>query len=94
MTNWNRRDGSEERTIDFTTRARLGGLTNSARNNPQEYTAAARERANSLAKWLDQVPPEVPEPERTRRAEAMRRLHYVQLGVKSGQARRGQGKKR
>jgi len=74
VVSWN--DDERRGDVDIATRAKLGGLANSARNAPREYTAAAHARSD------------VEEPERTRRAEAMRKLHYTQMGIKSGQARR------
>ncbi len=85
MTNWNR---DKERPMDLSTRGRLGGLATSSRHSPEEYTAAGLARANSLDKWLEQVPEELPEEERIRRALAMRREHFVRLGLLRGQSRR------
>jgi hypothetical protein len=75
------------------TRGRLGGLTTASLHDPKIYTAAARARSNGLEKWLEKVPTDLPEEERMRRAEAMRRKHYVELGIKSGKARREKAKK-
>jgi hypothetical protein len=75
------------------TRGRLGGLTTASRHDPMDYTAAARARSNGLNRWLEKVPADLPEEERLRRAEAMRRKHYVELGIKSGKARREKAKK-
>lgn len=71
-----------------TLRARLGGLATAARHSPMDYTAAARARANGIERFLEQVPTDLPEGERMRRAEALRKEHYARLQLKSAQARR------
>lgn len=90
MANWN--DDPDRINLDFATRGRLGGLTTSSRHDPQVYGAKARERSHGLARFLEQIRADVPEPERTRRAEALRQKQYVEMGRRSGLARRG-GKK-
>lgn len=71
---------------------RMGGLTTSSRHDPQVYSAPGRARANGLEKWLERVPEDLPDEERMRRAEALRRLHFVELRHKSAKARRATGK--
>ena len=72
-------------------RGRAGGLALSASRDSHEYTAAAREASpGSLSYWFQQVDPGqslTPE-ERTRRADAARRLYFTRLALKSAQARR------
>ena len=66
---------------------RIGGLTTSTRNNPLEYTAKARATFHGLDYWLRDIPTDLPHEERVRRAEAKRRLHFVEMGRKGGLAR-------
>lgn len=69
-------------------RARLGGLTTAARHDTREITAPARRAF--LQRFEDEVDPDrtLPPPERARRAEAAKRLHFARLAMKSAQARR------
>ncbi len=82
-----------KRESTFTLRARLGGLALSASRDPKEYTVAAR--AAFSEKFRVQVDPDglLPEPERDRRAEAARRLHFAKLAFRSAAARRRSGRK-
>jgi hypothetical protein len=69
-------------------RARMGGFALAASHDPLNYTAAAR--AAFRDRFVDQVDPErqLPEPERSRRAEAARRLHMTGLALRSAVARK------
>jgi hypothetical protein len=60
------------------------------RHDPALYTAPGLRAANSLTRFLDQVDPDrtLPEPERTRRALAARRLFYSEIGRKGGLSKR------
>jgi hypothetical protein len=73
---------------DMRTRGRLGGLTTSSRHDPQVYTANGLRAANGLERFLQDIPTDLPQEERVRRAEAARKLWYVALGQKSAKARR------
>jgi len=65
----------------------MGGLALAASHDSHEYTKAGR--AAFRDSFVDQVDPDrlLPEPERERRAEAARRLHYTKLALKSAQVR-------
>jgi hypothetical protein len=68
-------------------RARLGGLAKAARHAPQELTRPARD--GRWQRYLAKADPDgaLPEAERIRRAEALRRLDMTRMGLKSAQAR-------
>lgn len=68
-------------------RGRLGGLALAASRDPLEYTAAARQAFRD--RFLHEVDPDLtlPEPERRRRAEAARKLHYARLALRSARVR-------
>jgi hypothetical protein len=68
-------------------RARLGGLKAASQSDPHEYTRPAR--AAFAAKFVDQVDPDrvLPEPERARRAEAARKLHFTRMAYDRERAR-------
>lgn len=75
---------------------RLGGLATAARHDVAEYTAPGLARANSMDKWIEQTDPTLPEEERLRRAQALRKEHYARLSLlgqaarqKKARARRG-----
>ena len=73
-------------------RARAGGLALSASRDSHEYTAAAREASpGSLTYWRQQVDPDqsLTSEERTRRADAARRLYFTRLSLKAARARQG-----
>ena len=70
---------------DMASRGRLGGLSKSARHDAREGTAAARE--TFLRRFLDEQPPDLPQTERVRRAEAARRLHFSRLARLSAKSR-------
>lgn len=67
-------------------RARIGGLTRAAKYNGVEVTENARKAFRDS--FLKQVPTDLPEAERQRRAEALRRAHYARLAYRSAQARK------
>jgi hypothetical protein len=69
-------------------RARLGGLALAAQRDPREYTSKAREVFRDS--FLNAQPPDLPEAERVRRAEASRRLYFTRLAMRSAQARAAQ----
>lgn len=72
-------------------RGRIGGLALAAQRDPREYTAAARAASPGCqGYWEKKIDPdgELKPAERARRAEAARRLHFVQLGYASVKARR------
>lgn len=69
----------------------LGGLTTAATHDPRDpegYTSAGLKAANGLQRFVEQTDPGLPWPERKRRAEAMRKRWYKQIGRKGGEARR------
>lgn len=74
-------------------RGRIGGLALAAQSDPKEYTAAARRQF--LARFEDEVDPDrtLPEHERTRRAEAARKLYFARLAYKSAKVRKKRVKK-
>ncbi len=72
-------------------RARLGGLTRSATEDSRERTALARAKGpgqKGLAYFLEQVEPDLPEPERIRRATALRGAYFTRLSLAAARARR------
>lgn len=73
--------------MDTRLRARIGGLARSAQYDGLEVTAKAR--ATFRASFEDQVDPDrkLPEAERSRRAEAARRLFYARMAFRSSQVR-------
>jgi hypothetical protein len=68
-------------------RARIAANTRWSREDPA--ATAARGQAGLLAKFVDQVDPDrvLPEDERLRRAENLRRAHMQRLAFKSSKAR-------
>lgn len=67
--------------------ASVAGLTRWAKEtDPAAATSAAR--AAFGQKFLDQVPADLPEHERLRRADMLRRAHFKRLAAKSVAARR------
>jgi hypothetical protein len=66
-------------------RARAGGLSRAARYDGLVVTARARQTFRDS--FLDQVPCDLPESERARRAEALRKLHYTKMALKSAVVR-------
>ena len=81
----------KDRDIDtemLALRGRLGAYIAHSRNDPRETTAKAREtfrRSFELRVDPDGV---LPEAERRRRAESLRKAHYTRLAIKSVEARR------
>jgi hypothetical protein len=57
-----------------------------AQHDGREITARARSRF--LASFLEQVPKDLPEPERVRRAEHLLRAHMKRLALASARKRR------
>lgn len=72
----------EERTL----RASIAAHEMHARHDGREITARAR--AAWFAKFLAQVPADLPEAERVRRAEHLMRAAMKRLALKSAKARR------
>lgn len=66
-------------------RASLAAHEMHARNDSREITANAR--AAFLKRFLDQVPLDLPEAERLRRAEHLLRAHMKRLALASSRAR-------
>lgn len=68
-------------------RARLGGYSKSARTDARESTAPAR--AAFLERFTLAVDPrsELPEPERRRRATALRKSYFTRLALRSSRSR-------
>ncbi len=73
-------------------RGRMGGLATSAKHDMVLHTAPARQAFKD--RFLDEVDPDrvLPEPERIRRAEAARKLHYTRMAYRSAQVRRARKK--
>jgi hypothetical protein len=73
---------------DMALRGRIGGFTTHSRHDSREITRAARE--TFLANFLKSVDPEnlLPDGERHRRAESLRRAHFARLARLSALARR------
>jgi hypothetical protein len=67
-------------------RARIGAYSLHAQRDPRETTAAARRVF--LGRFLEDIPQDLPEDERLRRAAAARHAHFSRLALKSVQARR------
>jgi hypothetical protein len=68
--------------VDTRLRAKIGGLALSSSRDPRVYSAAARKAFRDS--FIDSS---LPEPERSRRATAARKLFYARLALKSAQAR-------
>jgi predicted methyltransferase MtxX (methanogen marker protein 4) len=68
-------------------RARIGGLSRWAREDPKP--AMAKARAGFDQRFIDEVDPErvLSEQERNRRADAARRAYFSKLALKSARAR-------
>lgn len=66
-------------------RARLAALTLHATHDSRELTAPARRAFDQ--KFLDQVPADLPEDERRRRADHLRKAHFTRLAYLSARAR-------
>ena len=73
-------------TAEMALRGRIGGFSLAATHDAREYTKAARRAF--LAKFLADIPADLPEDERLRRARAARQAHFARLALKSAKARR------
>jgi len=71
--------------MNYTERARLGGMTRAMLYDGKDMTAKAREKF--LGKFLLQIPEDLPEKERVRRAEIAKKLHFTRLAYLSAKAR-------
>jgi hypothetical protein len=71
--------------MDYTQRARLGGMARSALYDGKDMTAKAREKF--LGKFMAGIPADLPEAERIRRAEVAKKLHFTRLAYLSAKAR-------
>ena len=78
-------------------RGRLGGLRTAALHSPLEITAPARSRFESsfaeghgcrICGPRVEIPADLPEAERERRGQALRKIHATRIGLASGAARR------
>jgi hypothetical protein len=61
---------------------RIGALSRLANENATDMTQAARDRQNSTgpgSRWYEATDPELPEPERERRAKAARDAHMAKM---------------
>ena len=67
-------------------RGRLGAFTQHSRHNTRETTQSAR--LAFLRRFLDDIPVDLPEGERLRRAEAAKRAYFTRLALLSAKARR------
>lgn len=70
---------------ELSLRGKIGAAMLHATHDPRETTAKAR--ATFLAKFLDQVDPELPDAERVRRAEFLRRAYFARLALASARSR-------
>jgi hypothetical protein len=71
---------------DLALRGRIGGYTTASRFDGRTMTAAAR--AAFGQRWYRDIPADLPEAERDRRAEYARKTHYATLGRQSARKRR------
>jgi hypothetical protein len=71
--------------LDTKLRARIGGLARSSQYDGLEVTAKARQTFRES--FLTQVPSDLPDAERARRAEAARKLHYARMAFASAKVR-------
>lgn len=69
----------------FALRGRIGAYRLHATHDPRETTAAAR--AAFLGRFLAEIDPDLPEPERLRRAASARKAYFAQLAYRSAVAR-------
>ena len=79
-------------TTERSLRARIAAYSLHAQRNPRETTKAAR--SAFLAKFLAEIPTNLPENERLRRAASAKRAHFSRLALKSVQARRRRAQRR
>ena len=66
-------------------KARIAALTRAAMYDGKEVTAKAR--TTFLDNFLLQIPDDLPEVERLRRAEALKKAHFTRLAYLSAKAR-------
>jgi len=75
--------------------ARLGGLAFAATHDGHAATEKAREAfRTSFERRLQLEHPDLDGTEIRRRADALRRMHFVRAGLKSGEARRRRARSR
>lgn len=79
---------STERSL----RARIGAYSLHAQRDPRETTKAARHAF--LSRFLTEIPADLPEDERLRRAASARRAHFSKMALRSVQARRRRANRR
>jgi hypothetical protein len=72
-------------SLDMAVRGRIGGLTTAATHDGRAITAAAR--AAFQARWYADLPDDLSDRERERRARARRRAFYVRLARRSAATR-------
>ena len=77
-------------TTERSLRARIAAYSLHAQRNPLETTKAAR--SAFLSKFLAEIPADLPEDERLRRAASARRAHFSRMALRSAQARRRRAK--
>ncbi len=75
-------------------RARIAAHSLHAQRDPRKTTAKARQAFR--ASFLDRVDPDrtLPEAERLRRAESLRKAHYSRMALASAKARRRRASRR
>lgn len=74
----------EQRTL----RARIAANTRWAKHDPVQGTATMRAKfLDTFLAQVDAETPGLPEPERQRRAESLKRAHFQRLALKSAKAR-------
>lgn len=78
------RASSQDRVL----RARLAAQTRWSQEDPRMGTQKARE--TFLASFVNKVDPDrsLPEPERLRRAESLRKAHFTKMALASARSRR------
>lgn len=78
-------------TMSNETRSRLGGLATASRHPTRgegAYTERGLKAMHGLGRFLKDIPADLPEEERVRRAMAARKAWYTAQGAKGGAARR------
>ena len=73
-------------------RGRIGAYSLHAKHDTRQLTHAARQAF--LTRFLADIPTELPEEERLRRAQAARQAYFARLALKSIQARRRRRQRR
>jgi hypothetical protein len=71
---------------DYAQRGRIGAFRLHATHDPKETTRAARKAFGE--RFYRDIPDDLPEAERDRRAEMARRAHFTQLARQSALSRR------